>query len=170
SGPVGGDRPHRPRFGATAPPRNPPVVRCGPAGPRPVRRGGAGRRLCTRPVPQPPTTGRLRSHPPVSQGPGPPRPRGWSRRRARRNPLMEARPNDSAGPTAGTTVHHVTAAGRAVRDSPLPARAQEPVAPRVSRINGRAARVDRPTEEAAAAGQTPVRPNPVAAWREATVF
>ncbi|HLU96186.1 MAG TPA: carboxymuconolactone decarboxylase family protein, partial [Thermobifida alba] len=83
---------------------------------------------------------------------------------------MEARPNDSAGPTAGTTVHHVTAAGRAVRDSPLPARAQEPVAPRVSRINGRAARVDRPTEEAAAAGQTPVRPNPVAAWREATVF
>ncbi len=79
---------------------------------------------------------------------------------------MEARPNDFAGPI----VHHVTAAGRTVGDSPLPATAQEPVALRVSQPDGCAFCVDRHTKETAAAGGTPVRPNPVAAWREATVF
>jgi AhpD family alkylhydroperoxidase len=61
-------------------------------------------------------------------------------------------------------------AGKALKDSPLPAATQELVALRVSQINGCAACVDMHTKEAAAAGETPVRLNLVAAWREATVF
>ncbi|GAA2497542.1 carboxymuconolactone decarboxylase family protein [Streptomyces gobitricini] len=83
---------------------------------------------------------------------------------------MEARLNFLAGPTAGKAVKYVMSVGKALKESPLPAAAQELVALRVSQINGCAACVDMHTKEAAAAGETPVRLNLVAAWREATVF
>jgi AhpD family alkylhydroperoxidase len=54
--------------------------------------------------------------------------------------------------------------------SPLPRSTQELVALRVSQINGCGWCVDLHTKEAAAAGETTVRLNLVAAWREATVF
>ncbi|CDR14480.1 carboxymuconolactone decarboxylase family protein [Streptomyces iranensis] len=83
---------------------------------------------------------------------------------------MDARLNYSAGPTAGKVLKSVMATGKAVRDSSLPPAAQELVALRVSQINGCAGCLDMHTKEAAAAGETAVRLNLVAAWREATVF
>jgi AhpD family alkylhydroperoxidase len=57
-----------------------------------------------------------------------------------------------------------------VHQSSLPKTTQELVSLRVSQINGCAFCVDMHTKEAAAAGETAVRLNLVAAWREATVF
>ena len=54
--------------------------------------------------------------------------------------------------------------------SPLPMSVQELVALRASQINGCGWCVDLHTKEAAAAGETAVRLNLVAAWRHATVF
>jgi AhpD family alkylhydroperoxidase len=54
--------------------------------------------------------------------------------------------------------------------SPLPRSTQELVGLRASQINGCGWCVDLHTKEAAAAGETAVRLNLVAAWRESTVF
>ncbi|MFE7275788.1 carboxymuconolactone decarboxylase family protein [Streptomyces sp. NPDC057623] len=83
---------------------------------------------------------------------------------------MDARLNYFASPTAGKALKYFMSAGRALKDLPLPAATQELVALRVSQINGCAACLDMHTKEAAAAGETSVRLNLVAAWREATVF
>jgi AhpD family alkylhydroperoxidase len=83
---------------------------------------------------------------------------------------MDARLNYFAGPTAGKALKYFMSAGKAIKDSPLPVATQELVALRVSQINGCAVCIDMHTKEAAAAGETPVRLNLVAAWREATVF
>ncbi|BFV58521.1 carboxymuconolactone decarboxylase family protein [Kitasatospora sp. CMC57] len=83
---------------------------------------------------------------------------------------MNARLNLFADPTAGKAVKHLMAAGKVLKDSPLPAATQELVALRVSQINGCAVCLDIHTKDATAAGETPVRLNLVAAWREATVF
>lgn len=83
---------------------------------------------------------------------------------------MDARLNYFASPTAGKALKYVMSAGKAVKDSPLPAATQELVALRVSQINGCAACIDMHTKDAAAAGETSIRLNLVAAWREATVF
>ena len=83
---------------------------------------------------------------------------------------MDARLNFFADPTAGKVFKHFLSTGRIVKDSPLPAATQELVALRVSQINGCAVCIDMHTKEATAAGETPVRLNLVAAWREATVF
>jgi AhpD family alkylhydroperoxidase len=83
---------------------------------------------------------------------------------------MDARLNYFASPTAGKVLKYVMSAGKALKGSPLPAATQELVALRVSQINGCAVCIDMHTKEAAAAGETPVRLNLVAAWREATVF
>lgn len=83
---------------------------------------------------------------------------------------MDARLNYFAGPTAAKALKHLMAAGRTLKESPLPAETQELVALRVSQINGCAVCVDMHTKDAAAAGETSVRLNLVAAWREATVF
>ncbi|MBZ9639273.1 carboxymuconolactone decarboxylase family protein [Streptomyces sp. PSKA30] len=83
---------------------------------------------------------------------------------------MDARLNYFASPTAGKALKHFMSAGKALKDSPLPAPTQELVALRVSQINGCAVCIDMHTKEAAAAGETSVRLNLVAAWREATVF
>ncbi|MBL1088144.1 carboxymuconolactone decarboxylase family protein [Streptomyces sp. NPDC001739] len=83
---------------------------------------------------------------------------------------MDARLNFFASPTAGKALKYVMSAGKAVKDAPLPAATQELVSLRVSQINGCAVCIDMHTKEAAAAGETSVRLNLVAAWREATVF
>ncbi|MFI1735092.1 carboxymuconolactone decarboxylase family protein [Streptomyces acidicola] len=83
---------------------------------------------------------------------------------------MDARLDYFASPTAGKILKYFMSAGKALKDSPLPAVTQELVALRVSQINGCAACIDMHTKEAAAAGETAVRLNLVAAWREATVF
>src|SRR6266581_1712807 len=57
-----------------------------------------------------------------------------------------------------------------IAQSPLPKSTQELVGLRASQINGCGWCVDLHTKEAAAAGETAVRLNLVAAWREATVF
>ncbi|MEV6016984.1 carboxymuconolactone decarboxylase family protein [Streptomyces sp. NPDC051997] len=83
---------------------------------------------------------------------------------------MEARLNYFADPTAGRTLKHLMSAGRLLKGSALPAATQELVSLRVSQINGCAVCVDMHTKDATAAGETSVRLNLVAAWREATVF
>jgi AhpD family alkylhydroperoxidase len=83
---------------------------------------------------------------------------------------MDARLNYFADPTAGKFLKYFMSAGKTLKDSSLPAATQELVALRVSQINGCAACIDMHTKEAAAAGETPVRLNLVAVWREATVF
>ncbi|MER5622813.1 carboxymuconolactone decarboxylase family protein [Streptosporangium sp. NPDC002544] len=83
---------------------------------------------------------------------------------------MDARLNYFADPTAGKVLKYFMSAGKALKDSPLPTATQELVALRVSQINGCAVCIDMHTKEAVAAGETSVRLNLVAAWREATVF
>ncbi|WP_328972692.1 carboxymuconolactone decarboxylase family protein [Streptomyces sp. NBC_00239] len=83
---------------------------------------------------------------------------------------MDARLNYFAGPNPGKALKHLMSAGRALKESPLPAATQELVALRVSQINGCAVCIDMHTKEAAAAGEASVRLNLVAAWREARVF
>ncbi|MGB3444851.1 MAG: carboxymuconolactone decarboxylase family protein [Actinophytocola sp.] len=57
-----------------------------------------------------------------------------------------------------------------IGQSSLPAATQELVNLRASQINGCGFCIDMHTKEAAAAGETAVRLNLVAAWRESTVF
>ena len=83
---------------------------------------------------------------------------------------MDARLNYFASPTASKAAKHLMSAGRTIKDSPLPAATQELVALRVSQINGCAVCIDMHTKDAAAAGETALRLNLVAAWREAPVF
>ncbi|MFB7515160.1 carboxymuconolactone decarboxylase family protein [Streptomyces sp. NPDC056144] len=83
---------------------------------------------------------------------------------------MDARLNLFTNPTFGKAFKHLMAAGKAVKDSTVPAATQELVALRVSQINGCAACVDMHTKDAAHAGETAQRLNLVAVWREATVY
>jgi AhpD family alkylhydroperoxidase len=57
-----------------------------------------------------------------------------------------------------------------IGSSPLPKSTQELMSLRASQINGCGFCTDMHTKDAAAAGETAVRLNLVAAWREATVF
>ncbi|MFI6072637.1 carboxymuconolactone decarboxylase family protein [Actinoplanes sp. NPDC051343] len=57
-----------------------------------------------------------------------------------------------------------------ISQSPLPKSTQELVSLRASQINGCGWCIDMHTKDAAAAGETAVRLNLVAAWRESTVF
>lgn len=61
-------------------------------------------------------------------------------------------------------------AAMVIDQSPLPKSTQELVSLRASQINGCGFCTDMHTKDAAAAGETQVRLNLVAAWREATVF
>ncbi|WP_018348536.1 carboxymuconolactone decarboxylase family protein [Longispora albida] len=83
---------------------------------------------------------------------------------------MEARLNLFASPATGKVFKHLLAAGKALTDSGLPLATQELVKIRASQINGCAVCLDMHSKEAAAAGETALRLNLVAAWREATVF
>jgi AhpD family alkylhydroperoxidase len=83
---------------------------------------------------------------------------------------MDARLNLLDNPVAAKSLKHLFSAGKAVGDSTLPAATRELVSLRVSQINGCGVCVDMHTKEAAHAGETSVRLNLVAVWREATVF
>jgi AhpD family alkylhydroperoxidase len=83
---------------------------------------------------------------------------------------MEARLNLFGHPVATKTLKYLTSAHNAVVGSTLPATTQELVRLRASQINGCGFCTDMHTKEAAHAGETAVRLNLVAAWREATVF
>ncbi|MCN9239274.1 carboxymuconolactone decarboxylase family protein [Streptomyces sp. RY43-2] len=83
---------------------------------------------------------------------------------------MEARLNLFGTSIAPQFGKHLNAAGRVVMDSTLPGTIQHLVEIRASQINGCGFCVDMHTKEAARAGETSVRLNLVAAWREATVF
>ncbi|MDI3386412.1 carboxymuconolactone decarboxylase family protein [Streptomyces sp. B-S-A8] len=83
---------------------------------------------------------------------------------------MEARLNVMASPVAAKALKHLIAAGQVLKESSLPSATQELVKIRASQINGCSGCLDMHTKEAAAAGETSLRLNLIAAWREATVF
>ncbi len=83
---------------------------------------------------------------------------------------MEARLNLSGSPLAAKFGKHLVAAGKVLADSTLPSATQNLVMLRASQINGCGVCTDIHTKDAAHAGETPLRVNLVAAWREATVF
>ncbi len=83
---------------------------------------------------------------------------------------MDARLNLYENPIATKFVKHIVAAGGVVTKSSLPALTQEMVKLRASQINGCGFCTDMHTKEALHAGESQVRLNLVAAWREATVF
>ncbi|MFF7145511.1 carboxymuconolactone decarboxylase family protein [Streptomyces sp. SID2888] len=83
---------------------------------------------------------------------------------------MDARLDIFANPVAGKFLKYLNSAGKAVTDSTLPAAIQELVKIRASQINGCAFCLDMHTKDAAHAGETSLRLNLVAAWREAKVF
>jgi AhpD family alkylhydroperoxidase len=83
---------------------------------------------------------------------------------------MDARLNVFGSPMAGTFLKHIISADRVIADSSLPATTQELVKIRASQINGCGFCTDMHTKDAAAAGESSVRLNLIAAWREAKVF
>ncbi|MFF9451375.1 carboxymuconolactone decarboxylase family protein [Streptomyces flaveolus] len=83
---------------------------------------------------------------------------------------MDARLNLFGNPIAGKLLRHINSAGKVVTDSGLPAATQELVKIRASQINGCGFCLDMHTKDAAKAGETSLRLNLVAAWREAKVF
>ncbi|MFJ6610413.1 carboxymuconolactone decarboxylase family protein [Streptomyces sp. NPDC091289] len=83
---------------------------------------------------------------------------------------MNARLNAYANPLAGKLVKHLVAANKVVEETGLPAVTQELVKIRASQINGCGFCLDMHTKEAIAAGETSLRLNLIAAWRDATVF
>ncbi|QWF77574.1 carboxymuconolactone decarboxylase family protein [Amycolatopsis sp. CA-230715] len=83
---------------------------------------------------------------------------------------MDARLNLFGNPIAGKFMKHLVSAGKAVESAGLPAATQELVKIRASQINGCGFCTDMHTKEAVHAGETSVRLNLIAAWREATVF
>ncbi|MFD9971197.1 carboxymuconolactone decarboxylase family protein [Streptomyces sp. NPDC059017] len=83
---------------------------------------------------------------------------------------MEARLDYFGNALAGKVLRHLNSTGRAVSDSGLPVATQELVKIRASQINGCGFCTDMHTKDAAVAGESPLRLNLIAAWREATVF
>ncbi|MGY0066590.1 carboxymuconolactone decarboxylase family protein [Streptomyces sp. QTS137] len=83
---------------------------------------------------------------------------------------MDARFDLFANELALKFVKRFAGAGLVIQQSPLPRSTQELVSLRASQINGCGHCVDMHTKEAAAAGESAVRLNLVAAWRESTVF
>lgn len=83
---------------------------------------------------------------------------------------MDARLDLFGNPYAAKILKHVVSATKVLADSTLPPATQELVKLRASQINGCGFCTDMHTKDAMAAGETSVRLNLVAAWREATVF
>jgi len=83
---------------------------------------------------------------------------------------MDARINLYANTVGMKIAKHVQSADRIIAESTLPAATQELVKLRASQINGCGVCTDIHTKEAAHAGESQLRLNLVAAWREATVF
>lgn len=83
---------------------------------------------------------------------------------------MNPRLNVLGSPTTAKILKHLTAAGQAVSAAGLSSTTQELVKIRASQINGCGFCTDMHTKEAEAAGETSLRLNLIAVWREATVF
>ena len=83
---------------------------------------------------------------------------------------MEARLNLFDNSLAPKFAKHINSAGAVLTGSSLPATTQELVKIRASQINGCSGCTDMHTKDALHAGQSQVRLNLVAAWRDATVF
>ncbi|MGW8062839.1 carboxymuconolactone decarboxylase family protein [Streptomyces ziwulingensis] len=83
---------------------------------------------------------------------------------------MDARLDLYASPLAGKFLRHMNSAGKVLTDSTLPAATQELVKIRASQLNGCGLCLDMHTKDAAKAGETTLRLNLLAAWREAKVF
>jgi AhpD family alkylhydroperoxidase len=83
---------------------------------------------------------------------------------------MDARLNVFGNPMMDKFLRRIVSAGQVVSDSTLPAATQELVKIRASQINGCGFCTDMHTKDATAAGETSVRLNLIAVWREATVF
>jgi AhpD family alkylhydroperoxidase len=83
---------------------------------------------------------------------------------------MEARIDFYSNAVAGEFTKHINAAGAVITGSTLPAATQELVKIRASQINGCGGCLDMHTKDAEHQGETSVRINLIAAWREATVF
>jgi AhpD family alkylhydroperoxidase len=83
---------------------------------------------------------------------------------------MEPRLNLFDSPVMGRVIKYFNSASKAVADTGLPAATRELVNLRASQINGCAFCADMHTKEAAHAGETQLRLNLVAVWREANVF
>jgi AhpD family alkylhydroperoxidase len=84
--------------------------------------------------------------------------------------VMDARFNMFDNEIAAKFARRFANASLVIHQSPLPKSTQELVSLRASQINGCGWCIDIHTKEAAAAGETAVRLNLVAAWRESTVF
>ncbi len=83
---------------------------------------------------------------------------------------MEARLSYFDNGIAMKFAKHINSAGAALTGSTLPAATQELVKLRASQINGCGMCTDMHSKDALHAGESQVRLNLVAAWREATVF
>ena len=83
---------------------------------------------------------------------------------------MDARLNYYGNAVAMKFAKSINSAGAVVSNSTLPAATQELVKIRASQINGCAACTDMHTKDAGHAGESSVRLNLVAVWREAKVF
>ena len=83
---------------------------------------------------------------------------------------MDARFNYQGNTVAAKFATYINTAGAVVSQSTLPATTQELVKIRASQVNGCAACTDMHTKDAEHAGESSVRLNLVAAWREAQVF
>jgi AhpD family alkylhydroperoxidase len=83
---------------------------------------------------------------------------------------MQPRIDLTANETGTKIGRRMYAVGQAIEQTSLPKATQELVMLRASQINGCGWCVDIHTKEAAAAGETPLRLNLVAAWRHASVF
>ncbi|MFD4230466.1 carboxymuconolactone decarboxylase family protein [Streptomyces sp. NPDC058545] len=83
---------------------------------------------------------------------------------------MESRLNYYANPLAAKVLKHLVSASKVLSDSALPDTVQHLVEIRASQVNGCGFCTDMHTKEATHAGETSVRLNLIAAWREATVF
>ncbi|MFI0451500.1 carboxymuconolactone decarboxylase family protein [Actinomadura sp. 6N118] len=83
---------------------------------------------------------------------------------------MDARFNYYGNPITAKYMKYLQSAAKVVTDSTLPTATQHLVEIRASQINGCGFCTDMHTKDATHAGETPVRLNLVATWREATVF
>ena len=83
---------------------------------------------------------------------------------------MDARLNLFENAVVMKFIKYINSANRALEESSLPAATQELVKLRASQINGCGFCTDMHIKDALAAGESQLRLNLVAVWREATVF
>jgi AhpD family alkylhydroperoxidase len=93
-----------------------------------------------------------------------------NRNRTSEEKTMEPRINLLTNETGARISKRMYNVSLAIDQAALPKTIRELVSLRISQINGCGWCVDIHTKEAAAAGETPVRLNLVAAWRHSTVF